>query len=155
MSESGYALTVDGSVGSPLRLGMDELKVLAAVERPVTLDCVGGSRNNCVMRGISFQELLEMAGPDEDVRTAVFHCADGFFTTHPVEDLINTQAFMAYEVNGQELSEHGFPLRLVAPGKYGYKWAKWVERIEFVPGSPKGYWEQRGLPDRAWVGDLR
>ena len=38
---------------------------------------------------------------------------------------------------------NGLGLR-VAPGKYGYKWAKWVVRIELVAGSPKGYWEQRG-----------
>ena len=155
VSESDYALTVDGSVQSDLRLGLQELKSLAAVERPVTLDCVGGSRNNCVMRGVSFQKLLDRAGPDEEVQTAVFYCADGFITTHPVQDLVSTEAFMAYSVNGQDLSDHGYPLRLVAPGKYGYKWAKWVERIELVPGSPKGYWEKRGLPDRAWVGDLR
>lgn len=62
---------------------------------------------------------------------------------------------MAYEVNGQALPDHGYPLRLVAPNKYGYKWAKGVERIELVPGAPKGYWEERGLLDRAWVGDLR
>ena len=52
------------------------------------------------------------------------------------------------------MAEHGYPLRLVAPGKYGYKWAKWVEGIEFVTGSPKGYWESRGLPNRAQVGDI-
>ena len=155
MRESEFALTVDGRVRSPLRFGLEELKSLVAVERPVTLDCVGGSRINCVMRGVSFQELLERAGPDEEVQTAVFHCSDGYFTTHPVDDLISTEAFMAYGMNGQEPPDHGFPLRLVAPGKYGYKWAKWVERIELVPGSPKGYWERRGLPDRAWVGDFR
>ncbi len=63
--------------------------------------------------------------------------------------------FWPYAVYGREIPGLGFPLRLTAPGKYGYKWAKWVVRIELVPGSPKGYWEQRGLPDRAWIGDIR
>ncbi len=90
-----------------------------------------------------------------DAATAVFHCADGYFTTHPVKDLLETEAYLAYTINGQETPAHGFPMRLVSPGKYGYKWAKWVVRIELAAGSPMGYWEQRGLPDRAWVGDLR
>ncbi len=72
-----------------------------------------------------------------------------------MKDLIETEAYLAYAINGQEIPAHGYPLRLVSPGKYGYKWAKWVVRIELVPGSPMGYWEQRSLPDRAWVGDLR
>ncbi len=90
-----------------------------------------------------------------DSATAVFHCADGYFTTHPMKDLIETEAYLAYAINGEESPEHGYPLRLVSPGKYGYKWAKWVVRIELVPGSPLGYWEQRGLPNQAWVGDVR
>ena len=150
-----YSLTIDGSVRHSMTLSLEELKGLSVVERQVTLDCVGGTRNICVMRGVSVAFLLDRAEPEPDARTAIFHCADGFFTTHPVEDLIHTEAFMAYAVNGVEASEHGFPLRLVAPGKYGYKWAKWVVRIQLVPGSPKGFWEQRSLPDRAWVGDLR
>ena len=53
-------------------------------------------------------------------------------------------------MNGVDLPrEHGFPLRLVAPGKYGYKWAKWITRIELVDYDEKGYWESRGYPDEA------
>lgn len=150
-----YALTISGSVRSPLTLSREELKSLAVVERQVSLDCVGGSRNNWVMRGVSFETLMDRAQPERDARTAVFRCADGYFTTHPLEDLIDTAAFLAYATNGQEIPAYGYPLRLVAPGKYGYKWAKWVVHIEVVSGSPKGFWERRSLPDRAWVGDVR
>ena len=149
-----YTLTVDGAVESPLVLTLDEMKGLPLVERLVTLDCVGGSRNNAVMRGVAFEELLHRVQPKPDAETAVFHCADGYVTTHPVSDLVETKAYLAYAVNGAEDPDYGYPLRLVAPRKYGYKWAKWVVRIELAPGSPKGYWEKRGLPDRAWVGDV-
>ncbi len=155
LSPAEYTLTICGAIQNILTLSLDDLKSLPPVEREVTLDCVGGSRNNCVMRGVPFSYLLDQVEPDADVETAIFHCADGYFTTHPIEDLIHTDAFMAYKVNGQETPAHGFPLRLAAPGKYGYKWAKWVVRIELVPGSPKGYWEQRGLPHRGWVGEIR
>ena len=85
-----------------------------------------------MMRGVSLAALLEPAEPRPDA-----------------------DALLAYEINSQEAPVHGFPLRLVAPKKYGYKWAKWVVRIELASGSPLGYWEQRGLPNRAWVGDIR
>lgn len=150
-----FALTVDGIVNCPLRLSLDDLRNYPVVERQVTLDCVGGLRNIIATRGVSLSAVLDRAEPAPDAATAVFHCADGYFTTHPVKDLIETEAYLAYEINGLETPAHGYPLRLVAPGKYGYKWAKWVVRIELVSGSPMGYWEQRGLPDRAWVSDLR
>ena len=150
-----YTLTVDGSVERPTTLTLPELQGLPVVDREVTLDCVGGSRNICTMRGVLFADLMDRAGAKQEISTAIFHCADGYFTTHPVRDLLEDEAFMAYATNGVGDRDHGYPLRLVAPGKYGYKWAKWVVRIELVPGSPKGYWEQRGLPARARVGDTR
>ena len=150
-----FTLTVDGNVNCPLSLSLDDLKNFPVVDRQVTLDCVGGPRNVIAARGVSLAAVLDRAEPMPDVATAVFHCADGYFTTHPVTDLIETEAYLAYAINGQETPAHGYPLRLVSPRKYGYKWAKWVVRIELVSGSPKGYWEQRGLPDRAWVGDIR
>ncbi len=119
------------------------------------MDCVGGLRNNMMMRGVSLAALLERAEPKPEADTAIFHCDGGYFTTHPLADLAETDAFLAYEINGKQTPVHGFPLRLVAPNKYGYKWAKWVVRIELASGSPLGYWEQRGLPNRAWVGDIR
>ncbi len=150
-----FSLTVDGHVAHPLSLSFDDLKSYPVVDRQVTLDCVGGLRNIMTMRGVSLASLLESAEPMPDADTAVFHCADGYFTTHPLADLAETEAFLAYKINGQDTPVHGFPLRLVSPNKYGYKWAKWVVRVELASGSPLGYWEQRGLPDRAWVGDIR
>ena len=150
-----FILAVGGKVGRPLNLSLDDLKDYPVVDRQVTMDCVGGLQNVITARGVSLAVLLEKAEAAPDADTAVFHCADGYFTTHPVRDLMETEAYLAYTINGQETPAHGFPMRLVSPGKYGYKWAKWVVSLELVSGSPKGYWEQRGLPDRAWVGDLR
>jgi hypothetical protein len=57
---------------------------------------------------------------------------------------------LCYEMNGEPLpKEQGFPLKVVAPGKAGYKWVKWVVRIEVVDYDHKGYWESRGWDDEA------
>ena len=140
-----FNLTVEDRVARSLSISFGALKTYPVVDRQITR----------MMRGVSLAALLEPAEPRPDADTAIFHRADGYFTTHPLADLIETDALLAYEINGQEAPVHGFPLRLVAPKKYGYKLAKWVVRIELASGSPLGYWEQRGLPNRAWVGDIR
>ncbi len=140
-----FNLTVEDRVARSLSISFGALKTYTVVDRQITM----------MMRGVSLAALLEPAEPRPDADTAIFHRADGYFTTHPLTDLIEADALLAYEINGQEAPVHGFPLRLVAPKKYGYKWAKWVVRIELASGSPLGYWEQRGLPNRAWVGDIR
>jgi DMSO/TMAO reductase YedYZ molybdopterin-dependent catalytic subunit len=59
---------------------------------------------------------------------------------------------LAYEVNGNPLStDDGFPLRLIAFGKFGYKWAKWVTTLDVMSETQLGYWEFRGYTDRADV----
>ncbi len=134
-----FNLTVEDRVARSLSISFGALKTYTVVDRQITM----------MMRGVSLTALLEPAEPRPDADTAIFHRADGYFTTHPLADLIEADALLAYEINGQEAPVHGFPLRLVAPKKYGYKWAKWVVRIELASGSPLGYWEQRGLPNRA------
>lgn len=81
------------------------------------MDCVGGSRNNGLMRGMDISDLFERAKPNGNATTAIFYCSDGYMTTHPIQDLVETEAFLAYEVYGAEYPKFGFPLRLVAPGK--------------------------------------
>ena len=149
-----YTLRVDGEVENPLTLTFADLTGFEMAERPVRMDCVGGFRNNSTMKGFPLALLLDKAGLKPEAESAVFHCADGYFTTHRLADLMSSEAFMACEINDQRLERFGYPLRLAALGTYGYKWAKWVVRIELVKDFPKGYWEQKGLPARGKVGDI-
>ncbi len=147
-------LIIDGEVDCVLELRYDLLLELPAVERTVRMDCVGGFRNNTVMKGVSIAYLFGLAEVRDIARRAVFYCADGYFDSIPVVELIEHEAFIAYSVNGERVARLGYPLRLAIPGKYGYKWPKWIERVELVDSDRKGYWEGRGLPDRANVGDI-
>ena len=139
-----YVLRVDGDVDAPLTLSLGELSAMVSVKREVRMDCVGGFRNNSIMDGIPLAILLERADLRPTARRAIFHCAD----------LAERRAFLAHRVNGEAVGRPGYPLRLAVPGKYGYKWAKWLVRIELVADERKGYWERLGLPDRADVGDI-
>ncbi len=100
------------------------------------------------------RRILEGVEPGPRAKTAVFRCADGYREAAPLPDLLEHGAFLAFAVNEEGIPAMGYPLRLAFPGKYGYKWAKWVTDIELVEDARKGTWESIGLPDRANVGDI-
>ncbi len=152
--EAPTTLTIDGEVVQPVELRYDMLLELPAVKREVRMDCVGGFRNNTVMKGVPVAYLFDLVDVRRSARRAVFHCADGYYESIPLLELIQHEAFLAYSVNGEHVAKLGHPLRLAIPGKYGYKWPKWIERIELVGSELKGHWESKGLPDRANVGDV-
>ena len=106
------------------------------------------------MEGVLLEVLLGRSGIKPEARRAVFHCADGYYTSLDLQELLEREAFLAYRVNDQEIPKFGYPLRLAIPGKYGYQWAKWVVKIELVADRRKGYWPGLGLPDRGDIGDI-
>ena len=76
----------------------------------------------------------------------VFTAHDGYTTSFPLDYLMNRDIIMAYRMNNITLpAERGYPFELVAEDKWGYKWIKWIEKIELTGNQDyRGYWEQRG-----------
>lgn len=150
---SEFRLSVTGEVDSTLSLGWEDiLRLPVAYSDTILLYCVEGWEVWGNWKGVQVAHLLRSARPRIGADYAVFHCLDGYTTCLPVAYLTKYKALLAYEVNGKPLRpESGFPLRLVAFGKYGYKWAKWVHRIDLVKKPVKGYWEKRGYSDEANV----
>jgi len=149
-----YRLHIEGAVNQPMSCSFEELRALPSITRQVRMDCVGGIRNNSIMKGVLLRELLDRSGIRPEAQRAVFHCADGYYTSLDLKELLEREAFLAYTVNGEGIPKFGYPLRLAIPGKYGYQWAKWVMRIDLVADARKGYWAHLGLPDRADLGDV-
>ena len=149
-----YRLEVVGAVSQAESLSYREIRALPSVRRQVRLDCVGGFRNNSLMEGVLLELLLDRSGIQAEARRVIFHCADGYYSSLDLQELLQREAFLAYRVNGQEIPKFGYPLRLAIPGKYGYQWAKWVVKIELVTDRRKGYWPRLGLPDRGDLGDI-
>jgi hypothetical protein len=82
----------------------------------------------------------------------VFYGADGYSSSITLDYAMQDDVILAYEMNGEVLpEEQGYPLRLVAPGKYGYKWVKWITHIELVDHDYRGFWESRGWSDDATI----
>lgn len=98
-------------------------------------------------------DLLDQTGIDPRAEVAIFHAYDGYTTSLPIGYVRNNSILMAYKMNDVVLPpERGFPFQLVAESKYGYKWIKWIVKIELSDDvSYKGYWESRGFPNDATV----
>jgi DMSO/TMAO reductase YedYZ molybdopterin-dependent catalytic subunit len=147
-----YTLNVYGLVESPLTLKYEEvLSNYKHFEKVVKLNCVEGWSSKLLWEGVLIYDILKNANLKADANTVIFHCADGYTTSLPIDYIRDEKILLAYKVNGIILpKEYGFPFRVVAEAKYGYKWAKWVVGIE-VTNDPnyKGYWESRGFSNEA------
>ncbi len=148
-----YVLEVDGMVEEPLSLSYDEVLAYPNVSRLVVLYCVEGWSFTAKWTGVPLNLILEDAQVSEGATTVVFHCDDGYTTSLELDYILENDLIIAYRLNDVSLPpERGFPFQLVAEGKYGYKWAKWITRIEVIEGPYEGYWEERGYNNDAEVG---
>ena len=142
-----YRLTVDGLVSHPRKFTYAEvLTGFKHYERVVQLDCVEGWSAKILWEGPLVNDIIATAAPTAFAKTVIFHAADGYSTSFPLSYFDKNQRILAYKMNGQLLApERGFPFMLVAEDKWGYKWCKWITRIELsADANYRGYWEQRG-----------
>ncbi len=148
-----WRLKVDGLVARPFTLDFQELLALPSVEKALTLECIsnpiGGTFiGNAKWTGTPLAPLIERAQPTREAAHAIIYAADGFSTGHPLPRLRNEENFLAYRMNGEDLPpNHGYPVRVFIPGKYGMKQPKWVTRIELVKKACLGFWESKGWSD--------
>ncbi len=151
-----WRLKISGLVKQPLVLTYDELRKLPPVDETLTLECIsnppdGSAISNAQWVGTKLSPILERAGISGKAQYAVMRAADGYFTGAPVEEIMRRENFLPYLMNGAPLpAEHGFPVRIFIPGKYGMKQPKWITEIEFVDHDVYGYWETRGWSHSAW-----
>lgn len=149
-----YRLEVGGLVEKPQSLRYDEVLALGTEHRLVTLHCVEGWRERLVFEGVALTDILAGAAPLATATTLILHAADGYTTSLPYEDVVRLDLMLASRINGRVLDEmRGFPFQLVAESKLGYKWIKWVTRIELSDIPYEGFWERRGYPNDADVPD--
>lgn len=147
---SVWQVAVGGEVANPMTLSFADLKALPAVDETVTLDCIGnplggGLFSTAVWHGVPLQALIDMAKPAAGVTEVVFTASDGYQNTFEMDKVAAQGVMVAYSMNGQPLPQkHGFPVRIITPGRYGEKHVKWVTRIDLKTGHTKGFYESQG-----------
>lgn len=147
---ASYRLVVNGTVENVLNLTLDELKAMPSVTVTAELRSVSGPEGRARWTGVPLRAILDMASLDDASVDVAFFSADGYSTSLTVEEASADDVLLCFEMNGEPLPpDQGFPVRVVAPGHWGYKWAKWVTHIEVVDHDFRGYWESRGWSDNA------
>jgi DMSO/TMAO reductase YedYZ molybdopterin-dependent catalytic subunit len=155
---ASWQLRIHGMVSRELTLSFDELLKQPLLEDYVTLCCVsnpvgGPYIGNAKWLGASVRSLLQKAGIKAGADQLLCTSVDGFTSGTPVQTAMDGRdAMLAVAMNGQALPvEHGFPVRMVVPGLYGYVSAcKWITDIEVTTYAANvSYWAQRGWSAQA------
>jgi len=146
-----WDLRVFGEVGREVRLSWDELLALPASENVQDIHCVTRwSRFDARFRGVHWRELAKLAEPVASARFVIAHAEQGFTANVPIASLEDENALLVYEADGEPLTPaHGWPLRLVIPGKYFWKSAKWLRGLELRATDQPGFWERYGYHNDA------
>jgi len=149
-----YRLTLTGLTNNTLVYSYNEiLDRYPHHTKVVTLFCVEGWDTTILWEGVLIRDLIRDAGIDPRANTVIFTAHDGYSTSFPLDYLMNRDIIIAYRMNNVTLpAERGYPFQLVAEEKWGYKWIKWIEKIQLSDDTKyRGFWEQRGYSN---TGDL-
>ncbi len=149
-----YKLQITGLVDSTKTYTYDQIVSRPAFEKVVTLNCVEGWSVTILWEGVVLRDLLREAGIDSTANTVILRAHDGYSTSFPLSYIMENDIMMAHRMNGiTMLPERGFPFELVAEGKWGYKWIKWITEIELSDNDKyRGYWESRGYSNDGDLG---
>jgi DMSO/TMAO reductase YedYZ molybdopterin-dependent catalytic subunit len=147
---SSWVLEVDGLFDDPRPLTLADITAYPPVTQAITLSCisnpVGGdliSTSNWT--GVRLRDVLKDLGLRPEAKELFIEAADGFFESVAMEDIMDPRTLLVYGMNGETLpEEHGFPLRIYIPNRYGMKQPKWITRIEAIDEEGPGYWVERG-----------
>ena len=158
LSRDGWTLRVHGMVDQERTFTLDELVgEFEVIERAITLTCVsleigGDLVGNARWRGVRVADVLDTVGVDPAATQLVGRAFDDFTTGYPVERAFDRDALLAIGMNGEPLPPaHGYPLRMVVPGLYGYVSAtKWLTDLELTTFQAfDQYWVERDWDERA------
>ncbi len=147
-----WTLPITGEVANPVTLNLSDIR--ANYERMthyVTLSCISGRIGSELIgttkwTGVSLQQILAQVQPSADARYLDISSADGFHESVDLQEIDEDERLMlCFEWDGRPLPlEHGFPLRIWRPDRYGMKQPRWITGMEISSEPREGYWVRRG-----------
>ena len=146
-----WTLKITGGVKKKLKMNWEAFSDLESVESISDFHCVTGwSRLDLAWRGVRIRDLLEMAGLKKSSRFITFYSYDGYITSLPIDACLGDDDILATHLDGELIkTDMGGPVRVVIPGKYGYKSALWIREIRLTRRQKKGYYEKQGYSNNA------
>jgi DMSO/TMAO reductase YedYZ molybdopterin-dependent catalytic subunit len=156
IDKTTYFLTIDGLVDNPLKLTYEDLLALPQISKLMPLNCVEGWNFIAKWTGPSLKDLLTDAKVQTKGKIAIFYSTDApsGYSSLELSYINEKNIILGMKDNDITLPDmRGFPFQVVAESKYGYKWAKWITRIELSDNTKfRGYWESGGYNNNADVG---
>ena len=154
-----WSLPIMGAVGNPMTLTIDDIRNnYESRDQYVTISCISGRIGTDLISttqwtGVSVQDVLADVRPNEKARYLHITSADGFYETVDLDLIASDERIMlAYAWDGNPIPlNHGFPLRIWLPDRYGMKQPKWITGIEVMEEYKQGYWVERGWDEVARV----
>ncbi|MCB0015242.1 MAG: molybdopterin-dependent oxidoreductase, partial [Anaerolineales bacterium] len=159
IEEEDWQLTITGLIDNPMQLTLQELKDnYEKVGQFVTLTCISGRVGTGLIStthwgGLRVSDLLADLGVQPEAKYMHIRSADGFYETVDLELVASEpRLLLAYEWDGIPIpKDHGFPLRIWIPDRYGMKQPKWITDIEITDEYIPGYWVERNWDEVAQV----
>lgn len=141
-----WTLTLEGLVRAPMQFSWQEFTQLPSREYVVDIHCVTKwTKLDTRWLGVPLDTLLEQVELDPKAAFLTAYSFDGYTTNLPLPEVVNGQAFVAYQYDGKPIApEHGGPARLLVPGLYFWKSAKWLKGLRFMEKDKSGFWESLG-----------
>ena len=148
---SGWTFRVFGEVEQEVELSWEQFGELPRGGNVQDIHCVTRwSKFDTSFEGVHWREVAQLARPKPTARFAIAHAEAGFTANVPLAFVEDENALLATHGDGAPLApEHGYPLRLVVPGKYFWKSAKWLRGIELRSTDQPGFWERYGYHNDA------
>ena len=154
-----WRLPITGLVDNPVMLDLDDFhNGYESMSYYVTLSCISGRLGTDLISttqwtGVSMQRVLADVKLREDARYLRIRSGDGFYETIGLDEIADDERIMlCYAWDGNILPvDHGFPLRIWRPDRYGMKQPKWIKSIEVIEEDTMGYWPRRGWSEIARV----
>lgn len=145
---SAWTLAVGGIGGrsDDLMLTLDDIRALPRTDMVIEFKCIEGWSTITHFAGVRFSDFAAKYAPQNQHRYVSLVTPDeGYFVGWDTPAIMHPQTLLAYEMNGRPLKpEHGAPLRLASPTKYGIKQIKRIGRIEFTADRPRDFWAEQG-----------
>lgn len=159
LDESTYKLDISGLVDNPVQLSLTDLRTqFKSMDQIITMSCIsnpvaGDLISTIRWTGLSMQDLVSLVKPQPEATYIRLTAADGFSEVVGLDVIRNdARVMLSYAWDGQPLTqEHGFPLRIHIPDRYGMKQPKWITKMEFISQWEPGYWVERGWDREARV----
>ena len=151
LTESNWTLRVDGACANPFVLDWQGLLALEQVDDTSDFHCVTGwSRLDVPWRGVRLSTVCALALPDDAATYVLCHGHDGYSTNLPLAEALKEDVLLVHGADGRPLAlEHGGPVRMITPQLWAWKGAKWIARLELLPGDQPGFWERNGYSKTA------